>query len=54
MPAKGRFEASPLVASVASLRTWLVLDQLDAALQKDFWKARLELLKSKLVIVIID
>ena len=51
MPANGRFDASPLAASVASVRTWLGLPRLNLRLRNDVWKAHLELLKTRLAIL---
>jgi hypothetical protein len=52
MPARGRFDASALDASVASCRTWLGRAPLNRELDRVAWKARLELLSSIFAILI--
>jgi hypothetical protein len=51
MPAKGRFDASPLAASVASRRTWLFLIQWTRGFRSDVRRAHIELLSKKFVIL---
>jgi hypothetical protein len=51
MPAKGRFDASPLLASVASRRTWLHLDQLIFGFRNDSGRANIDLLNTMFAIL---